>query len=351
MSLCEYCNNESKLLFICTQCGKRLCKEHRSPENHSCGVKIKEDDVEEIIESKIIDEVDEKKIHVEETAISQEIIPSRVITELEEDSQYNLKIENQLNNSEIINNESKYIPIVANSEDPESIKKNSISNLFRQLSEHKLPLTIIIITSLMTGAFAGVLVSPPEDSNLEQRYDALYEYYQELQSRNQDINQELEHSINQLSILENQLSETQKILSDLQEDWDKVFSDQIQYNKPTLSQLRTWLSTDQTDNQTSNQENTSLHQSLMLTLKAKSKDWKIGVITVYGNFTNTKNFHSFCIIQIEDEFFDEGYVYLDPDTDTIWWNQNYSKINQSQVSTLGDYSSVYIARIDTILEP
>jgi len=351
MSLCEYCNNESKLLFICTQCGKRLCKEHRSPENHSCGVKIKEDDVEEIIESKIIDKVDEKKIHVEETAISQEIIPSRVITELEEDSQYNLKIENQLNNSEIINNESKYIPIVANSEDPESIKKNSISNLFRQLSEHKLPLTIIIITSLMTGAFAGVLVSPPEDSNLEQRYDALYEYYQELQSRNQDINQELENTINQIGILENQLSETLQILSYLQEDWDKVFSDQIQYKEPTLSQLRTWLSTDQTDKQITNQENTPLHQALQLTLKAKSHDWKLGVIIVYGNFQNDKNNHTFNIIHIENEFIEEAYVYLDPETDTIWWNQNYEKIIQDQVYTLGNYTSVNITRIDTILEP
>jgi acyl carrier protein len=36
-------------LFICPQCGRRFCKEHRDPENHLCGQSIKEDKVKEII--------------------------------------------------------------------------------------------------------------------------------------------------------------------------------------------------------------------------------------------------------------------------------------------------------------
>ena len=36
MTECDYCNTESKLIFICPRCGNRYCKEHRKPESHSC---------------------------------------------------------------------------------------------------------------------------------------------------------------------------------------------------------------------------------------------------------------------------------------------------------------------------
>ena len=33
---CEYCEKEVLLPFTCPRCGKKLCAEHRLPENHNC---------------------------------------------------------------------------------------------------------------------------------------------------------------------------------------------------------------------------------------------------------------------------------------------------------------------------
>ena len=75
MSLCEYCNKESKFLFICSHCGKRFCREHRYPENHECSnLNNVIDAIEEIKPQSDSDVVDQNVQLVEEGSSEQEIL-------------------------------------------------------------------------------------------------------------------------------------------------------------------------------------------------------------------------------------------------------------------------------------
>ena len=36
MQVCDQCNTEIKVVYICPKCGGRFCREHKKPENHNC---------------------------------------------------------------------------------------------------------------------------------------------------------------------------------------------------------------------------------------------------------------------------------------------------------------------------
>ena len=241
---------------------------------------------------------------------------------------------------------------LAESDDLLSAHTSTHQPIFSKLVDVKTPLVIIIIVTLVLGTLIGMTIdSNNAQTNLQQRYDTLNEYYQDLQSQNQNITKELEDINNEFNLLENQLNQTQQELSNLQQEWDKVFSDQTTYIKPTVNQLRTWLASDQTDKQTISKEYTSLNQAIQLSMKAKTQGWKFGIITVYGNYTNNKSNNTYNIIKINDDSFEDALVFIDPQTDFIWWNPNFVTITPEQVLSLGEYPEVYITEVNVILEP
>ncbi len=151
MSLCDFCNKEAKYNFICPQCGNRFCKEHRKPEDHDC-----------------INIQTSLEYSAEEKKSPSPILDSSNIDHVpknEADEYYNLE--------EIIFTEKSSLA-------PKSYGARAKS-LVAQLSPIKIPLAILIILSLLSGALMGILIYPNEDTdNLQQRYDALSEYYTEL---------------------------------------------------------------------------------------------------------------------------------------------------------------------------
>ena len=145
MSLCDFCNKEAKYYFICPKCGKRFCNEHRKPENHHCtNIQIPlENPVKEKTSSFPV--ITDNRVHMPE-----------------------YELDEYVNLDEVIFTE-KIIPAP------------------RKLNSIKIPLAIMILGTLLSGAFIGILSDPSEDTgNLKQILDALFEFYTELQADNYD---------------------------------------------------------------------------------------------------------------------------------------------------------------------
>ena len=350
MSQCGFCNKELKVTFICPYCRKPYCSEHRKPENHNCSeysphVTLEENHLEEMHL-----EPDYSQLHQEEEDILEESIEKStdyedIIQDDTEDTHSQHSFDSEIYDNTRPEN-------LAESDDLLSAHTSTHQPIFSKLVDVKTPLVIIIIVTLVLGTLIGMTIdSNNAQTNLQQRYDTLNEYYQDLQSQNQNITKELEDINNEFNLLENQLNQTQQELSNLQQEWDKVFSDQTTYIKPTVNQLRTWLASDQTDKQTISKEYTSLNQAIQLSMKAKTQGWKFGIITVYGNYTNNKSNNTYNIIKINDDSFEDALVFIDPQTDFIWWNPNFVTITPEQVLSLGEYPEVYITEVNVILEP
>ena len=97
----------------------------------------------------------------------------------------------------------------------------------------KVLMILLIIVSLISGLITGTLINPNDyDKNLQQRYDALYEYYLETQARNIELTEELNNMTIELSLIQEQLIQIniqyeiiQAQMSRLQENYDQLLAD------------------------------------------------------------------------------------------------------------------------------
>ena len=145
MSICDLCNKEAKYFFICPRCEKRFCNEHRKPEDHHCtSIQITHDNsVKEITPSFLV--ITDNSVHRPEYELDDYVnLDALIFTE-------------------------KIIPAP------------------RKLNSIILPLTIMIIGTLISGAFIGILSDPSQDTgNLKQIFESISELYTELQADNID---------------------------------------------------------------------------------------------------------------------------------------------------------------------
>ena len=366
MSVCEYCNKKSKLLFICSQCGKRFCNTHRHPESHDCtGNEHNNDpfsdyeqqrqiDQETDIESQefpdnmIEDEISEEASSLSDDQIigigdSTNIPIDDVINSWQENNQ--LEKESLLlyadKNEDINESDKATLPLTTSQE------VSGLKLALTHLSNAKIPLLVIIILSILAGALMGTLTDLNNPQiNLQQRYDALYQYYSDLQTQNQDLNQQLDDQTIQISTLANELNTTKAELIGLQTEIANLFSDSTHYIYPTSNQLTKWLDEDQTDQQTLSQEYTAVQQAIQLSLLGKGKNWKIGVVKIYGDF-NGETQKIYNIVALEPDIF----LYINPQTDNLWWTAYYEKITPNQTWNVEIYTNITITDVDTILPP
>ncbi len=204
MSLCEFCNKEVKYNFICQQCGNRFCNEHRKPEDHDCQKTLipREYSAEKKVSPPILDS----------SNIDQ--VPKKAAEEY-----YNLE--------EIIFAEKHSLA-------PKSSGVR-VKSLVAQLDTIKIPLAVLIIVSLLSGALMGILIYPNSDTeNLQQRYDTLSEYYTELQNVTQTLQTYYDNLTRQHAEVREEYTLLNSLYSDLMEsnsELMKEFNDIINYQK------------------------------------------------------------------------------------------------------------------------
>jgi hypothetical protein len=325
MSVCGVCDKEAKFIFICSECGDRFCKEHRKPEDHDC----------------------QKNQTPSEISVEEQTAPPPLESHTgDHPPEYDL--DERIDLEEVLFTEKNVPAQKSNGAPTKEKKQNKRSSLVAQLNAIKTPLAIMIIASILSGALIGSLVIPSGNTdNLQQRYDTVIEYYTELQADNQKLNKVAENKDNQISSLQTELDDLSQEYSTLQSDWTSLFSDQIQYEAPSNNQLTSWLAADPTDQHTISGSYTTADQAILLSLKAKNQNFKLGVVTVYGNFTEELLEYTYNIVETEG-----GYVvYIDPQTDEIWWTPGYEEVSQDRVWDLGKYDSVYVTEVDTIIGP
>ena len=244
MPTCSTCHKELKVTFICPYCRKPFCGDHRKPEDHNCP---EYNDLEFQEESKNILESD--KYHAlgdEETKLMHTSSDFPKTNEyLTEDDRihdnWDFMQEEQpiLKNGELFEAESEIVDepkdkantIKAAYKEREDLVENQnmhSNELIQKLGELKTPLTIIIFTSLIIGALIGLNLEPHNELiNLQQRYEALFTYYSELE----EAHNILEARNNETEMENIRLENESMILLEIYNDVNKELDEILNYKK------------------------------------------------------------------------------------------------------------------------
>lgn len=252
MSVCGVCNIEAKFFFICPECGGRFCKEHRKPKDHDCPeiqvpleISVEEPTVPPpALESSTSDhtpeyEIDER-IELEKVRFTEEITapPSigedTVIDELVDETVEETKEPTSIP-FDRVTVELEEVDSLSIKELTE-IKKTQDKNqsLVAQLGTVKTPLAILIIVSILSGSLMGVLIYPSVGTDLQQRYDTLYEYYTELYANTQTLQVYYENITRQHTELKEEYIQLNTLYTSLIEsnsELKKEYDDIINYQK------------------------------------------------------------------------------------------------------------------------
>jgi hypothetical protein len=407
MNKCDYCKEEAKFTFICPRCGTRLCREHRKPEDHECQ-KIHEpiqevefdveplssyseqnsDHISNIVEEDSIDVIEQDIPQLpEESLFSEELTIEDIIPDIEvhtfteetqntvdmkeldydqlleestqiteptyeesEETYADLEASDDDEEFDIFDQEEEPIPDYEDTIEEELVEYEYVESkqgVISHLNAIKAPLALIIIGSIISGALMGVLIYPSEDTdNLQQRYDALYQYYTEIQEQNQELNIIIEDLTLELNTLKNDHNFLNEQYTGLDNRWNNLFSDQTEYQAPSLNKINAFIESDSTDQLIISPTFTAVDQAILLSMMAKTQNIRVGIVTIQGNFTAEITDYTYNVVVSNEGI----VVYIDPQTDEIWWSESYQEVTKNQFWDIAEYTSVYITDIITIIE-
>jgi len=137
----------------------------------------------------------------------------------------------------------------------------------------------------------------------------------------------------------------------LVEDYQKLseaFNEPLSYEElPTINELIYWLTfEDQTDKIAYNYPDFICGDfAFMLALHAKLKHWDMGVVAIFGYDEKREPFaHVFNAILCK-----EGLVYVEPQTDDVWWYENHKEITEGKWYEYPGKGRIYVERYIIIL--
>lgn len=181
---------------------------------------------------------------------------------------------------------------------------------------------IALAGGLSLGIFGGILMVRPEMETLHQDYDELYQDYDDLQQDYSTLAQNYADLLDDYNILVSNYSSLFSDYNSLRQAFEEPLTSPI---TPTISQVLSWLSTDDTDTH----NYTSVWQcgdfSAMLMTRAKEMNWRMRISCMffsfngdagYGSFTDPYGAygHAFNMIMCSDGL----WYYIEPQTDAVW---------------------------------
>ncbi|NVM26909.1 MAG: hypothetical protein HWN70_13465 [Desulfobacterales bacterium] len=115
---------------------------------------------------------------------------------------------------------------------------------------------------------------------------------------------------------------------------------------PSHLELRSWLLLDQTDRLGGHAEFDCKDFSTVLSVKARTRYWDMGIIAVagYDEETEERYGHAFNFIVTT-----EGLVYVEPQRDEYWWYSDHKEIEAGSTWQLGD-TFIVVEDVKIILE-
>jgi hypothetical protein len=172
--------------------------------------------------------------------------------------------------------------------------------------------------------------------SLNSSYAVLNEKYSNLTSQQAAANAQLVQISNRYNDLLNKYNNILQLV-------DRPIQNPL---TPTLSELQSWLKSDDTNQLNYNAPDfVCLDFSVVLAEKARENHWKMGVVFVHGyrNDTGEKLEHAFNLIDTT-----EGPVYVEPETDLVWWNAGHGQIQLNGVYQI-DYKPVLVQQVDILV--
>ncbi|MFQ6068790.1 MAG: hypothetical protein ACE5KD_04515 [Candidatus Bathyarchaeia archaeon] len=127
----------------------------------------------------------------------------------------------------------------------------------------------------------------------------------------------------------------------------EAFNEPLSYEEiPSTYELEQWLAIDETDKiQYDEPDFVCGDFSVMLSLHAKMKHWDIGVVGVFGYNETYESFaHAFNAM-----ISTEGLVYVEPQTDEVWWYTNHEEITEGKWLEFPDSGYIYVEDYIVIL--
>ena len=228
------------------------------------------------------------------------------------------------------------------------------------ITHSKKHITLVIVMTIMIVIASTVIV---------------YFYIQNtlLESNKANLQDEISNLQNDLMSLQSQVSNLQgdynnlKAMYDslkidydqLEDDYDELEADYVflldyffdrpieSKVTPSTQSLQDWLQKDSTDQMFSYADPNfvCVEFAIILSTNARAENFDMGVVAVWGHLQDTKEVwtHAFDAIITK-----EGLVYVEPQTDEVWWYPNHQEIMVDQVYDIeGD--NVYVEDIAIVL--
>jgi len=209
---------------------------------------------------------------------------------------------------------------------------NSLLNNYTQLNQTQ---QILILEYNELNASYRILVL--NYSELKQDYSKLSSDYITLEQDYTDLSDEY-------IVLQSQYASLFNDYNALLE----AFNEPLSYEEiPSTYELENWLFfADKTDEIHYDYPNFLCGDfAVMLSLHAKPRHWDVGVVGVLGYTESYESFdHAFNAI-----ICDEGLVYVEPQTDEVWWYENHEEISEGIWWEFPDYGYIYVEEYIVIL--
>ncbi len=192
---------------------------------------------------------------------------------------------------------------------------------------------------------------------LNDTYRILFNDYTQLNQTHQTFILEYNELNASYRILTYNYSELKQDYSELSTQYASLFNDYTAlseaFNKPlsyeetpSTEELKQWLATDETDEIRYAKPNFVCGDfAVMLSLHAKLEHWDMGVVAVFGHTKSHESFaHAFNAI-----ICGEGLVYVEPQSDEVWWYLNHKEITEGTWQELPDFGRIYVEEYNVIL--
>jgi regulator of replication initiation timing len=176
-------------------------------------------------------------------------------------------------------------------------------------------------------------------SNLLNAYSTLNSTYGELLTRYSNLNATYNELLKQYSALNASYSQLLSLNSSYAKLYSALYEPLTNKTVPTTEELKAWLREDPTDTIAYNMPNFVCGDyAVMLAFHAKLMGWDMGVVAVLGRKADGSEFnHAFNAIICR-----EGLVYVEPQTDEVWWYSGHSEIQPGGWYKYPGFGQVYV---------
>ena len=224
-----------------------------------------------------------------------------------------------------------------------SLNKNftSLSEAYSSLNESYVQLSqehsaLQISYNALKGAYVQLNSSY---SSLLNAYSALNSTYGELLTRYFNLNATYNELLKQYSALNASYSQLLSLNSSYAKLYSALYEPLTNKTVPTTEELKVWLKEDPTDTIAYNMPNFVCGDyAVMLAFHAKLMGWDMGVVAVLGRKADGSEFnHAFNAIICR-----EGLVYVEPQTDDVWWYNGHSEIQPGGWYKYPGFGQVYV---------